>query len=83
MPTTATAAAPQPSAANRRQRNQWIGKVICCWCSKHKSALLEGTAKLVANGGYRFLQELWDRGVPMSNEDAMDTLDVFLNAKKG
>ena len=48
-----------------------------------KSALLEGTSRLVANGGYRFLQELWERGVPITMEDALDALDVFLNAKNG
>ena len=66
---------------NRRQRNEWIGKVIRQWSKQKKSSLLEGTAKLVANGGYRFLQELWERGVPMTNEDAIDALDVYLQAK--
>lgn len=68
-------------AVNRRQRNQWIGKCVRRWCQSKKSALLEGTSRLVANGGYRFLQELWERGVPISFEDAIDALDVFLNAK--
>ena len=40
------------------------------------------TPKLVANGGYRFLQELWERGIPMTNEDAIDTLEVYLQAKQ-
>ena len=70
-------------AVNRRQRNQWIGKCVRRWCLSKKAALLEGTAKLVANGGYRFLQELWERGVPITMEDALDALDVFLNAKQG
>ena len=68
---------------NRRQRNEWIGRVIRQWSKQKKSALLEGTAKLVANGGYRFLQELWERGVPLTNEDAIDALEVFLSAKNG
>jgi len=76
-------AASQLPNLNRRQRNQWIGKCVRRWCQQKKAALLEGTAKLVANGGYRFLQELWERGVPMSMEDAIDALDVFLNAKNG
>ena len=70
-------------AVNRRQRNQWIGKCVRRWCQSKKAALLEGTAKLVSNGGYRFLQELWERGVPITMEDALDALDVFLNAKQG
>ena len=70
-------------SVNRRQRNEWIGKVIRQWSKQKKAALLEGTAKLVANGGYRFLQELWERGVPMTNEDAIDALEVFLSAKNG
>ncbi len=77
-----TAASQLPNI-NRRQRNEWIGKVIRQWSKQKKAALLEGTAKLVANGGYRFLQELWERGVPISFEDAIDALEVFLNAKQG
>jgi len=76
------AASPLPNL-NRRPRNQWIGKVVRRWCQQKKSALLEGTSRLVANGGYRFLQELWERGVPMTMEDAMDALDVYLQAKQG
>ena len=76
------AASPLPTL-NRRQRNEWIGKVIRQWSKQKKAALLEGTAKLVANGGYRFLQELWERGVPMTNEDAIDALEVYLQAKQG
>ena len=76
------AASPLPTV-NRRQRNEWIGKVIRQWSKQKKAALLEGTAKLVANGGYRFLQELWERGVPMTNEDAIDALEVYLQAKQG
>ena len=76
------AASPLPNL-NRRQRNEWIGKVIRKWSKQKKSALLEGTARLVANGGYRFLQELWERGVPISFEDAIDALEVYLNAKQG
>ena len=68
---------------NRRQRNQWIGKCVRRWCQQKKTSLLEGTSKLVANGGYRFLQELWERGVPIALEDAIDALDVYLNAKQG
>ena len=77
---------PMPAPAqlsSRRQRNEWIGKVIRQWSKQKKAALLEGTAKLVANGGYRFLQELWERGVPMTNEDAIDALEVYLQAKQG
>ena len=68
---------------NRRQRNIWIGKCVRRWCQQKKTALLEGTSRLVANGGYRFLQELWEQGVPIAMEDAIDALEVFLNAKNG
>lgn len=76
------AASPLPNL-NRRQRNQWIGKCVRRWCQSKKAALLEGTSRLVANGGYRFLQELWERGVPISFEDAIDALEVYLQAKNG
>ena len=77
------AAASQLPNINRRQRNEWIGKCVRRWCQQKKSALLEGTSRLVANGGYRFLQELWERGVPISFEDAIDALEVYLQAKNG
>ena len=73
--------ASQLPSVNRRQRNIWIGKCVRRWCQQKKTALLEGTSRLVANGGYRFLQELWERGVPIAMEDAMDALDVYLQAK--
>ena len=76
------AASPLP-ALNRRQRNQWIGRCVRRWCQQKKASLLEGTSKLVANGGYRFLQELWERGVPIALEDAIDALDVYLSAREG
>lgn len=75
--------ASQLPSVNRRQRNIWIGKCVRRWCQQKKTALLEGTSRLVANGGYRFLQELWERGVPITMEDAIDALEVFLNAKNG
>ena len=75
------AASPLPTV-NRRQRNEWIGRCVRRWCQQKKAALLEGTTKLVGNGGYRFLQELWERGVPMTIEDALDALDVYLQAKE-
>lgn len=74
-------ASPLPTL-NRRQRNEWIGRCVRRWCQQKKVALLEGTTKLVGNGGYRFLQELWERGVPMTIEDAMDALDVYLRARE-
>ncbi len=75
-----TPASPLPTL-NRRQRNEWIGRCVRRWCLMHKTALLEGTSRLVGNGGYRFLQELWEKGVPMSIDDVMDALDVYLQAK--
>lgn len=69
-------------ALNRRRRNEWIGRCVRRWCQQKKAALLEGTTKLVGNGGYRFLQELWERGAPMTIEDAMDALDVYLRARE-
>ena len=74
--------ASQLPTLNRRQRNEWIGRCVRRWCQQKKAALLEGTTKLVGNGGYRFLQELWERGVPMTIEDAMDALDVYLRARE-
>ena len=68
---------------DRKERNEWIGRCVRRWCQLKKTSLLEGTSKLVGNGGYRFLQELWERGAAISLGDALDGLDVYLNAKKG
>ncbi len=67
---------------NRRQRTAWIGTCVRRWCACHHIALLEGTMQLVSNGGYRLLQALWDKGVPVLPEDALEALDVFLKAKR-
>lgn len=69
------------SPMGRRERNEWISRCVRRWCQLKKASLLEGTSKLVGNGGYRFLQELWDGGAQMSMEDVLDALDVYLKAK--
>lgn len=66
---------------DRRRRNEWISKVIRKWSAAKKKPLLDATAKLVANGGYRFLQRLWEQGVT-DVQDAIDGLDTFLDAKR-
>lgn len=65
---------------NRRQRGEWIGK--CCRVySKFKHiALLDGTTELIGNGGYRFLQNLWDKGVPMMPDAAVEAMQAFVSA---
>ena len=73
--------ASQLPTVNRRQRNEWIGRCVRRWCQQKKAALLEGTTKLVGNGGYRFLQELWEQGTPMTIEAALDALEVYLQAR--
>ena len=42
---------------------------------------LGAASRKPANGGYRFLQELCERGVSMTMEDTIDALEVFLSAK--
>lgn len=75
-----TRVSPLPGV-NRRQRTEWIGKCIRRWCKRGRESLLDGTTKLVGNGGYRFLQELWDKGVPVLPDDAIEAMDAFLKAK--
>ena len=65
---------------SRRQRQQWISKCVRKWCIRSKMAILEGTTMLLGNGGYRFLQEVWDGGKPMLPDDAIDAMEVFLRA---
>ena len=36
---------------------------------------------LLGNGGYRFLQKVWDGGTPMLPDEAVDAMEVFLRAK--
>ena len=66
---------------NRRQRQEWVSRCVRKWCASGKIALTEGMTKLIGNGGYKFLQDLWDKGTPMLPDDAIDALEVFLRAK--
>ena len=66
---------------NRRQRQEWVSRCVRKWCISSKVAIHEGTIKLIGNGGYKFLQDVWDKGVEMTLEDALDAMEVFLRAK--
>ena len=70
------------TGADRKDRNAWIGRCVRRWSQDKQIALLEGTTRLVGNGGYRFLQQLWESGSSMSLEEAVDALEVFLEARK-
>ena len=71
----------QLPTVNRRQRQEWISKCVRKWCLRGKLAILEGTTMLLGNGGYRFLQKVWDGGTPMLPDEAVDAMEVFLRAK--
>ena len=71
----------QLPTVNRRQRQEWISKCVRKWCIRSKMAILEGTTMLLGNGGYRFLQKVWDGGTPMLPDEALDAMEVFLRAK--
>ena len=71
----------QLPTVNRRQRQEWISKCVRKWCLRSKLAILEGTTMLLGNGGYRFLQKVWDGGTPMLPDEAVDAMEVFLRAK--
>ena len=66
---------------NRKQRGEWVGKCCRAWAASHHQSLLDGTTELIGNGGYRFLQNLWDKGVPMLPDDAVEAVRTFLAAK--
>ena len=70
----------QLPTVNRRQRQEWISKCVRKWCLRGKLAILEGTTMLLGNGGYRFLQKVWDGGTPMLPDEAVDAMEVFLRA---
>ena len=69
-----------PTVANRR-RQDWVSQCMRKWCFRNKVALLQGSTKLIGLGGFTFLNDLWNQGVPMMPEDAVDALEVFLKAK--
>ena len=71
----------QLPTVNRRQRQEWISKCVRKWSLRSKLAILEGTTMLLGNGGYRFLQKVWDGGTPMLPDEAVDAMEVFLRAK--
>ena len=76
-----SAGASQLPTVNKRQRQEWISRCVRKWCIRSKMAILEGTTMLLGNGGYRFLQEVWNGGEPMMPDDALDAMEVFLRAK--
>lgn len=71
----------QLPTVNKRQRQEWISRCVRKWCIRSKMAILEGTTMLLGNGGYRFLQKVWDGGTPMLPDEAVDAMEVFLRAK--
>lgn len=66
---------------DKRYRTDWTSRCVKRWCRRNHMALLEGTTKLIGNGGYRFLVEVWEKGVPMLPDDALDAMEVFIKAK--
>ena len=58
-------------------------QMMCDFCRELAKRLPGAPADDPMTEGYRFLQELWERGVPITMEDAMDALDVYLQAKQG
>ena len=66
---------------NNARKQEWISRCIRKWCVRSKVALLHGSTKLIGLGGWSFLSELWDMGVPMLPDEAVEKLEVFLRAK--
>ena len=77
------AAVPQLGSEQKRKRSEWVSGCVRRWSLRKKMSLLDGTTQLVANGGFKFLQQLWDKGVPMLPDEALEALDVFVEATKG
>ena len=66
----------------RGKKSEFLGEAVRLWGRRKATGVFEATMELVQNGGYRFLQELWDRGVVMSVSEALDAMVVYLSAKK-
>ena len=65
---------------NRSQRDAWVGLCIRRYGVAKHCALMDATTELIGNGGYRFLQGLWDKGLPLKPEEAVEALRTFLSA---
>ena len=77
------AAVPQLGSEQKRKRSEWVSGCVRRWSLRKKMSLLDGTTQLVANGGFKFLQQLWDKDVPMLPDEALEALDVYVGACKG
>ena len=70
-----------PCARQRPPKSEWMGQVMKVYGKRHGTGVLEGTMKLVANGGYKFLGTLWEKGAQLDAGEAIELMEAFLVAK--
>ena len=68
-------------AVPRTEKAQWVGDVTRLYSKRLGIGVLEGTMKLVGNGGYRLVQELYASGAGMTPSEAVDAVNAYLAAK--
>ena len=70
-----------PRTRQRPPKAEWMGQVMKVYGKRHGTGVLDGTMKLVANGGYKFLGTLWEKGAQLDAGEAIDLMEAFLVAK--
>ena len=70
-----------PRTRPRPPKSEWMGELMKVYGKRHNTGVLDGTMKLVANGGYKFLTALWEKGAQMNADEALGLMDAYLAAK--
>lgn len=70
-----------PVARPRPPKAAWFGDVMARWSKRRKIGMLEGTMELVANGGHKFLQQLYDKNTIHDPGEALDVMCAYLKGR--
>lgn len=68
-------------ARPRPPKAAWFGDIMARWSKRRKIGMLEGTMELVANGGHKFLQQLYDKNTIHDPGEALDVMCAYLKGR--
>ncbi|MBO5906233.1 MAG: tyrosine-type recombinase/integrase [Kiritimatiellae bacterium] len=68
-------------ARPRPPKTEWLGEAVKRWARRKGTGALDATMQLVGNGGYKFLQEIWNQGANLPMGEVIDMLEAYLVAK--
>ena len=68
-------------ARPRPPKQAWFGEVYRIWSKRRHVTLLQGSMDLVTNGGYKFLQQLYERNTVQDPHEACDICEQYLTGR--